>query len=236
MCEYRRPESSETLAQRYEDQARKQRALVRDLQRLRGMSETLQNGFRLLMTDDHFGTLLRTEGLDRVPSVLVNHSVRKEMEKTDDGDGVSEVNRLLHSKKLSPAAQYELDRMVPARQEEAARLMIATGCFISPYVRALVCASDASLIAREKGRPRSLAMKPPQRDAASREISELASQLKELSESGSADQIALLVSCRYLQRVLCNRRVRGYLRKRWAEIGKDWAFRANSQIEGSGSF
>ena len=139
-----------------------------------------------------------------------------------DENGVSEANKLLHSKKLSPTTRNEFDRMVPARQEEAARLMMASGCFISPYVRALVGASDESLLAHAKGRPRSLVMKPPQRDAARKEISELAGRsFKELSGFGSADLIALLVSCRYVQQLLNNRRVRAYLKKRWPEVASE---------------
>ena len=99
--------------------------------------------------------------------------------------------------------------------------MTASGCFISPYVRALVAASDRTLLVNAKGRPRSLVMKPPQRKAASKEISELATQLKELSAFGGGELMALLVSCRYLRQVLSNRRVRGNLRKRWPEVGDE---------------
>ena len=64
-------------------------------------------------------------------------------------------------------------------------------------------------------------MKSPQREIASKEISELAGQLKDLSGFGGAGLMALLVSCHYLQRVLRNRRVRGYLTRRWPEVGNE---------------
>ncbi len=191
MCRYARPESSETLTQRYEDQARKQRALIGQLRRLRGMLASVKDGFRVLLTDGHFTTLLRAESLDRVPTVLVNPSVAEEH---DDGNchanGAPDANGL-QLKNLSPTTRYELARMVPARQEESARLMIASGCFISPYVRALVAGSDKALLVNAKGRPRRLVMNPQQREVASKDISELAGQLKELSGFGSADLMAL---------------------------------------------
>jgi hypothetical protein len=84
--------------------------------------------------------------------------------------------------------------MIPARQEEFARLMIASGRFISPYVRALIGASGNAPLANPKGRPRRLVMNSPQRDAANKEISELSAHLKELSALSGTDPIVLFVS------------------------------------------
>ena len=218
---YARPESSETLAQRYEDQAQEQRALINQLQILRRMLTSVENGFRVLLADEHFTTLLRAEDLDRVPAVLVNRSGTREHNGGNcHENGAPDADRLLQSKNLSPTTQYELARMIPARQEEFARLMIASGCFISPYVRALVGASDKTLLSNPKGRPRRLVMKSPQKDAANKEISELAGQLKELSGLSGTDLIILFVSTRYAQRLLSNRRIKRYLTKRWPEIAK----------------
>jgi hypothetical protein len=219
MGRYARPESSETLAQRYQDQAQEQRALIRQLQRLRLMLASMENGFRLLLADEHFTTLLRAENLDRVPTVLVNQRVTREQNGGNCREnGASDADRLLRSITLSPTTRYELARMITSRQEEFARLMIASGCFISPYVRALVGASDKALLANPKGRPRRLVMKSPQRDTASKEISELARQLNELSGLSGTDLIVLFVSTRYAQRLLSNRRVKAYLTKRWPEV------------------
>jgi hypothetical protein len=219
MGRYARRESSETLAQRYQDQARKQHALVCQLKRLQGMLASVENGFRVLLADEHFTTLLRAENLDRVPTVLLNQSITRERNGGNCHENdASDTDRLLQSIRLSPTTRYELARMVPARQEEFARLMIASGCFTSPYVRALVGASDKALLANPKGRPRRLVMKSPQRDAASKEISELAGQLKVLSGLSGTHLMVLFVSTRYAQRLLGNRRVKGYLTKRWPGV------------------
>ena len=219
MNRYARHESSETLTRRYQDQARKQRELIWQLRRLRDMLASVENGFRVLFADEHFTTLLRAEDLDRVPTVLLNQSVTREHAGGNCREnGASDADRLLQSIKLAPTTRYELARMIPARQEEFVRLMIASGCFISPYVRALVGASDKTLLANPKGRPRRLVMKSPQREAANKEISELAVQLKELSDLSGTDLIVLFVSTRYAQRLLSNQRVKRYLTKCWPEI------------------
>lgn len=59
------------LAMRYEKHARIQRALVKDLQRTQDMLDEFQGAFRSLLADEHFLTLLRAEGLDRIPGALL---------------------------------------------------------------------------------------------------------------------------------------------------------------------
>jgi hypothetical protein len=183
------------------------------------MRARVENGFRVLFGDENFTTLLRAEDLDRAPTVLVNrNATREHTGRNCRENGAPYADRILQSKNLSPATRYELARMIPARQEEFARLMIASGCFVSPYVRALVGASDKALLANPKGRPRRFVMQSPQRDVANKEIGELASRLKELSGLSGTDLMVLFVSTRYAQRLLCNPRVKRYLTKCWPEI------------------
>lgn len=218
MHKYSRPESPDTLSQRYEDQARIQRALIYALRTLREITEKLQSAFPPLLADENFTTLLRAENLNRVPAALLNRSMRTTAK---HGQCIPDATEMLRSKVLSPTALYELRRMVPARQEEFARLMIASGCFISPYVRSLVGASDRSSFANGKGRPRKLVMKHPERNAANKEIGELAGQLEELSAFGRSDVIALFISIRYTERLLNNRHIKRYLKRHWSEVGQE---------------
>lgn len=217
MFKYARPESPVTLAQRYEDKAQIQRALVRDLLRLCEIIDRLVSAFRLLFADEHFTTLLRAEGLDCAPTGLLKQ-VRK---KTRRGQRPPDATEWLREKKLSPKALHEFERMAPGRREEVAWLMIASGCFEAPYVITLVGACDYSMLINSIGRPRKLVMKQPQRKAANREISQLANQLRGLSGFGGQDLITLFVSIRYTQRLLDNRPVWKYLRKRWPGVGED---------------
>lgn len=206
-----------TLAQRYEDQAQIQRALVRDLLRLCEIIDRLVSAFRLLFADEHFTTLLRAKGLDRAPTGLLKQ-IRK---KPRRGQRPPDATEWLREKKLSPKTLHELERITPGRREEVAWLMIASGCFESPYVITLVGACDCSMLVNSNGRPRKLIMKQPQRKAANREISQLANQLRGLSGFGGQDLITLFVSIRYTQRLLDNRTVGKYLRKRWPGMRED---------------
>ena len=67
-------ETPRSLARRYEENARIQRALVRDLEGVQGMLDRLDRGFRCLLADEHLVTLLRAEGLDRIPSALLKRA------------------------------------------------------------------------------------------------------------------------------------------------------------------
>jgi RepB plasmid partitioning protein len=131
-----------------------------------------------------------------------------------------EAHGLLQSKKLGAKAWEELARMVPMRQVEAARLMVASGCYSAPYLRSIVAASDASLIGCLKARPR-IPLESRKRKAASEEITALADQLTKLTTLNGLDLITLLVSCRYAERLLSNPRTKRYLQKQWPEILTD---------------
>ncbi|HTA42453.1 MAG TPA: plasmid partitioning protein RepB C-terminal domain-containing protein [Bryobacteraceae bacterium] len=234
MFKYDRRESPGTLEQRYEDQAQIQRALVSDLRNLRNLLTRLRQAFRLVLADEGFTTLLRAEGIDRAPVLLDNGSgpMTGDSRRNELEGGASAAYELLASKKLSPTARHELSRMVPTRQEEAARLMIASGCFISPYIRALVGASDKALLATGKGRPRKLLLTESRRRATNREISELAAQLKDLSDLSGIDLLRLLVTIRYAERLVSNPRVSRYLSKRWPQAQAELGDAIKSYSEG----
>lgn len=70
-------------------------------------------------------------------------------------------------------------------------LMMASGCFISTYLKAIVAACDRSQLSNPKARPRLLVIKLHKR-LVNMEISELASQLTELHALWGADVIAAL--------------------------------------------
>jgi hypothetical protein len=123
-----------------------------------------------------------------------------------------EAKLLLRGRPVSVNLCEELARMDAVRQGEVARLMVASGIFTARYARALVCATDHSLLARRKARPRS-SIDPCWRTAASEEITAIAAQLRELSDITASDTILLLVYCQYVQRILANKRSRRYLER-----------------------
>jgi len=217
MRKYEWPETVVSLAKRYEDLAQRLREVIRDVNLLLDISKQLHTAFHALLADEEFRTLLRAEDIDRVPGVLLNPAAR---EKAMRRRRVHDATQALRSKQLSPRALYELGRVVPTRTEEFARLMITSGCFAAPYVRSLICASDKRLMASPQHPPRTLLMRTARRTATTQEISDLAEQLKKLSGFGSPDLIALFVSIRYAQRLLANRHVRRYLKRRRPELGQ----------------
>jgi hypothetical protein len=216
---YSRPESPDSLAKRYEDQAQIQRAAIRELTGLRVRLSRLECAFRTLFADEHFTTLLRAEGLDAAPAILVSRtrSVRKRGAESPERETAS-VEDMLHARKLSPTGRYELARMLPSRQEEAARLMIASACFTSPYIRAIVGACEKSQLIKPKARPRTVILAKPIRATVNREISDMANQLRELESLNGVDLMVLFVGVRYAERLLMNRRIKAYLHKRRSDL------------------
>lgn len=126
----------------------------------------------------------------------------------------AEARAVLGSRDISQRALRGLGRMAPARQTEAARLMVAAGCYSAPYTRALVAASYRPSVSGPRNDAR-IPMHPRKRAGANREISYLAAQLEKLSGLGGADLITLAVSSQYAGRLLANIRVRKYLEKKW---------------------
>lgn len=217
MLKHASPESPATLAKHYRDQASKQRHLIGDLQNLWALSDGLDAALHALFADEHFTTLLRAESLDSAPGILLDRAARKKLRRVRISDPVEH----LRAKKPSPALLYELGRMVPKRRMESAWMMLASGCFSSTYARALVGASDTSLMVNTRGRPRKLKMKPPQRQAANEEIGVLAGHVRRLSGFCGAAITALFVMIRYAERLLGNPRVKRYLKQQHPEVGPE---------------
>jgi hypothetical protein len=202
-------------AQRYEEQARKLRSLAADLHSVREMLKTLEGGLSLLLADEHFRALLCVENLDRIPAILLNGREAKRVPRRPGSDSrfdhvAAGTRDLLQPTKVSVKALKELARMTPRRQMQAARIMVASGCFTVAFVNALVCATDYSMLALPRSHPR-LPVDPAERKAASEEITLLANRLQELGSVTGSDLLVLLAGCTYASRLLTNRRIRKYL-------------------------
>jgi len=124
---------------------------------------------------------------------------------------------LLQSKSISAKAVAILVRMKPSRQTEAARLMVAAACYSAPYARALISATERSLVISSRAGAKVL-MEPRRRRAAGREIVDLAGKLHDLSGFSGSDLITLQVARLYFVRLLQNKRVSRYLQKKWPQV------------------
>lgn len=220
MNKYCRPESSDSLARRYEEQARIQRALIAELTDLQVSLVTVEEVFKTLLRQEHFIALLRAEGLDGIPQVLVHRIETEQVPQNRSAVArpAATADEILHSKPVSLSARSELARMSSTRQTEVARLMTASGCFTSPYVRALVGSCDKSQLAKPRVNPRWVVLKHPKRDSVNREITEMARQLEGLATLDGSDFLTIFLYARYTQRLLANRMVVGYLNKRWPKF------------------
>jgi ParB family chromosome partitioning protein len=67
-------ETPMSLVRRYEENAKAQRAFVQECHGVQEALARLDSDFRCLLADDHFLTLLRAEGLDRIPSALLKRT------------------------------------------------------------------------------------------------------------------------------------------------------------------
>jgi hypothetical protein len=143
-------------------------------------------------------------------------------------DGIDqEARRLLESKNVSRTMLDVLSRMNPVRQAEAARLMVAANCYDAPYAKALIGATDRTLIRCAKARPR-VRMTPRKSKAVNEEITKLAEKLKKSSSITGSDLLTLLVARRYAESLLENRRIRKYLEKQWPAACKSLTDLTNS--------
>src|SRR5215469_6078778 len=217
MNEKRWVENPATLARRYRDQASIQRALIADLQRLRTALGSLRQALQTLTRDEHFATLLRAENLDDAPIAIWKTASRIDDSATGETPGLAP-ERVLHSQTLRPRVRYELNRMTTTRQQETARLMLGSGCFISPYVRAIVAACSIEQLAKPKARARKIVLEEPLRASANREITSMANELSELADIGGGHLITVFAMARYAERLLRNKRVRRYLESYWPGI------------------
>lgn len=211
-------ETPVSLGQRYEQQARLQRKLILELQTTQRRLDSIVRSFHRLLASEHFITLLRAEGLDRIPAALLN-AVMSDPDRNEVEVRATDAKSLLESKPVSPKAWSFIARMNPTRQIEAARLMIASGCYNAPYARALISVTDASLI-KDRGRPR-LLMESPSRKNANQEITDLADKLKSVSGVTGTDLLIVLIARGYIQRLLGNLPITKYLRRHWADVHDD---------------
>ncbi|PJI42241.1 plasmid partitioning protein RepB C-terminal domain-containing protein [Ferrovibrio sp.] len=134
-------------------------------------------------------------------------------------DGICpEAAELLKDKHIALNAFWELKKMVPMRQIEAAEIMIAMNKFTIGYVRSLVAATPAAnLVAGRK--PRSTkGLSGEQIALMEREAGNLDRELKIAEQSYGTDHLDLVLIKGYLGRLLSNAKVVRYLAQWHQEI------------------
>lgn len=144
-------------------------------------------------------------------------------------DGIChEASELLKEKHISRTAVGVLRKMKPARQIQAAQLMIAANNYTLQYAKALLMATKPDLLAgaiepnetgstSDRGQA-AAGLSPMQRAIIDEETETLLQDIKAARESYGTDILNLTVSCRYVETLLANTQVTKYLAKRHLEL------------------
>lgn len=134
-------------------------------------------------------------------------------------DGICpEAAELLKDRHIALNAFWELKKMVPMRQIEAAEIMIAMNRFTIGYVRSLVAATPAAnLVAGRKPRT-TRGLSGEQLSLMEREAGNLDRELKIAEQSYGTDHLDLVLVKGYLGRLLGNAKVVRYLAQWHQEI------------------
>lgn len=135
-------------------------------------------------------------------------------------DGIcAEAVDVLKDKRVSPNALAVLRRMKPARQIEAAGLMVAANKFSHRFALALLAGTRAELLVAPDRVPRAFKhADTAQKAMLEQETEMLLREYKAVEESYGADVLTLSVCGGYLNRLLANARVERFLTKRYPEM------------------
>lgn len=145
-------------------------------------------------------------------------------------DGIcAEAADLLKDKHVSIAALWELKKLKPFRQIEAAELMIAMNRYTINYARSLVAATPQSqLVASD--RPKKIRGITPDRLAMmEREAGNLDKEFKVAEQSYGTNHLDLVLAKGYLTRLVANARVCRYLELQHSELLSE--FRKLAELE-----
>lgn len=134
-------------------------------------------------------------------------------------DGICpEVAELLKDKHVSIHAFWQLKKLVPLRQIEAAELMVAMNKYTIGYVKTLIAATPQTQLV-EAGRPKMVrGVTPEQVSLMERESANLEREFKMAEESYGTDHLDLVLTKGYLAKLLGNARVTRYLAQSQPEI------------------
>jgi ParB-like chromosome segregation protein Spo0J len=132
----------------------------------------------------------------------------------------SEVVELLKDKHLASGAIAQLKKMRPARQIEAAELMLAANNFSEAYARALLAATPRDQLVNAQAK-RISGVSFEQMARMEREMANLQRDLKLVEDSYGDDVLNLVVARGYLAKLLKNPNVARYLERHQADIARE---------------
>lgn len=134
-------------------------------------------------------------------------------------DGICpEVVELLEDKHVTMHAFWQLKKLVPIRQIEAAELMVAMNKYNIGYVKTLIAASPRSQLTKSDGPKAVRGLTPEQIALMERESANLAREFKMAEQSYGTNHLDLVLAKGYLAKLLGNARVLRYMAQFQQEI------------------
>lgn len=125
---------------------------------------------------------------------------------------------ILKDRPVNPEVFDILRRMKPYRQCETAELMASMNNFTATYAKAILAATRQSDLAKPD-RPKAVAgLKPEQMARMERELEKLTQEYRTIEATFGDDVLQLVLASRYLERLIGNENVAGYLSTRHADI------------------
>jgi len=169
---------------------------------------------------------------ERIAKVL-NVDVASIRQKRDLLNGIcKEAAEILKNKHMAPAAFSFLKKMKPMRQIEVAELLVASGNFSMPYVKALLAATHPDMLLDPDKHKAVQGLTPEQVTKMEQEMDALQQDLKVIEESHGDSVLNLVLACGYLEKLFANGRVTRYLAQHHADIfGELQAITAGSSLE-----
>jgi hypothetical protein len=129
-----------------------------------------------------------------------------------------EVAEILKTKHVAIRAFSFLKKMKPMRQIEVAELLIATGNFSVPYVKALLAATQPDMLVDSDKHKAVQGLTPEQVSRMEKEMEVLQRDLKSIEESHGTQVLNLVLARGYLLKLFANPRVNRYLGQNHTEI------------------
>jgi hypothetical protein len=134
-------------------------------------------------------------------------------------DGIcAEVAELLKDKDVSINTVWQLKKMVPFRQIEAAELMVAMNKYTIGYVKSMVAATPKSQLIESDRRKKVRGLTTEQITLMERESANLEREFKVAEQSYGINHLDLVLAKGYLAKLLGNTRVLRYLAQNHQEI------------------
>jgi hypothetical protein len=141
-----------------------------------------------------------------------------------------EVAELLKDKHLSINTFWQLKKLGPLRQLEAAELMVAMNKYTTSYAKSLVVATPQAQLARPDKPKRIRGLSGDQVALIERESANLEREFRIAEQTYGENHLDLVLAKGYLRKLMSNQRIARYLEKHYDGIFAE--FRKIAEIDG----